>query len=472
MMSNPQFDENEDEVVGEVDIFLSQPKEGCELHVLQYPLRNAKVGIGKDRRVTGVNVRPKHGRIEVKLAVLPDNPDPEEIMSSVGCAKSFDMTQDLADEKNIGEEQILRSRPNRAAPDSNFGIASYTPPEDTDDNRACFTVVPIRSVVQLRPAFDYLDVHDAAVAKQRAEQKAARASARGIEMKQSQKQDESDVAPLQVSFRRRETERAAARRKNSHATLRQKEEGEAWVPIHFVPEGHIEAKQRREVLFNASRSAIATVVKEESMFDSETTYTDLFRTHTRHVQLGLVAKANTDNEPLSAKALRRLPTEAAVSQIITHARVVRLGDLLQLLGEEARPMEVLNAIRIAAVCLRGCWVAKKGCRKGLAKLKGAAERYEASRVVILNLFRNERVVSEMFAMQALGEHLLVSEASIESILKEVADRKRGIGWQFRLEDDDNFTMQYPELCRTQDEDWDRRVVSAMETLAKKKKKKR
>lgn len=468
-MSNHPLEEEEDEVVGEVDIFLSQPKENCELHVLQYPLRNAKIGIGKDRRVTGVNVRPKHGRIEVKLAVLPDNPDPEEVTSADGCGKSFDTTQDLADEKNIGEEQVLRSRPNRAAPDSNFGVASYVPPEESEDNKACLTVVPLRSVTQLRPTFDYLDAFDAVVAKQRAQEKAARANARGIEMKQPQQQDEGDVAPLQVSFRRRETERAAERRKNSHATLRQKEEGEAWVSIQFVPERHIDAKQRREGLFNASRTPVATVVKEESLFDAETTYIDLFRSHTRHVQLGLVAKANTDNEPLSAKALRRLPTEAAVSQIVTHARVVSFRDLLQLVGEEAPVIDVLNATRLVAVCLRGCWVAKKGCRRGFGKLKAAAERYEASRFLILNLFRNERVISEIFAMQALGDRMLVSEASIESILKEVADRKRDVGWEFRLEDDDNFTMEYPELCRTQEEDWDRRVATATETLAKKKK---
>lgn len=470
-MSNHPLEE-EDEVVGEVDIFVSQPKGNCELHVLQYPLRNARIGIGKDRRVTGVNVRPKHGRIEVKLAVLPDNPDPDEISSTDGCGKSFDMTQDLADEKNIGAEQILRSRPNRTAPDSNFGVASYVPPENSEDGKACVTVVPLRSVTQLRPTFDYLDAFDAVVAKQRAREKAARASARGIEMKQPQQQDEGDVAPLQVSFRRRETERAAERRKNSHATLRQKEEGEAWVPVQFVAEGHIEAKQRREGLFNASRMPVATVVKEESLFDAETTYTDLFRSHTRHVQLGLVAKANTDNEPLSAKALRRLPTEAAVSQIVTHARLVSFRDLLQLVGQEVPVSDVLNATRLVAVCLRGCWVAKKGCRKGLGKLKAAAERYEASRVVILNLFRNDRVISEMSAMQALGDRMLVSEDSIESVLNEVADRKRGVGWEFRLADDENFTVQYAELYKTQEEDWDRRVATATETLAKKKKKKR
>ncbi|CDF35395.1 unnamed protein product [Chondrus crispus] len=470
-MSFPHHDDEEDQVVGEVDIFLSQPKDSCELHVLQYPLRNAMVGIGKDRRVTGVNVRPKHGRVEVKLAVLPDNPDPDEITATGGCTKSFDMAQELADEKNIGEEQVLRSRPNRSAPDSNYAVASYIPPESTDDNRACFTIVPLRSVIQLRPTFDYLDVYDASVAKHRAEEKAARDKARGLHI-QSQKQDDGDVAPLQVSFRRRETERAAERRKSSHATLRQQEEGEAWVPLEFVPHGHVEAKHQREFLFNASLSSIASVVKEEAMYDVETTYTDLFCTHTRHVQLGLVAKANNSNEPLSAKALRRLPIEAAVAHVLIHARIVSYREICELLGKQAQAAEVLHAIRLGAFCLRGCWAAKKGRKKGLAKQRAIAERYDASRVLVLNLFRTSRIVSEQSAMQALGETVMISESSIEAILKEVADRKRGVGWEFRLEDGCEFVAQNPELCKVQDDDWERRVASATEALAKKKRKKK
>lgn len=471
IMNVPVYDDEEDEVVGEVDVFLSQPKEGCDLHVLQYPLRNAMVGIGKDRRVTSVNVRPKHGRVEVKLAVLPDNPDPDEITSTGGCTKSFDMAQELADEKNIGDEQVLRSRPCRTAPDSNYGVASYVPPEHTDDNRACFTIVPLRSVTQMRPTFDYLDAHDTAVAKQRAEEKIARDRARGI-YTQAPKPEEGDVAPLQVSFRRRETERAVERRKSSHAALRQQEEGEAWVPLEFVPQGHIEAKHQRNLLFNASLSSTASLVKEEAMFDAETTYTDLFRTHTRHVQLGLVAKANTSNEPLSAKALRRLPVETAVRQVITHARIVNFRELCELLGDGAPTVEILNATRIIAFCLRGCWVAKKGSKKGLGKQSAVVERYDASRVLILNEFRTSRIISETSAVQALGTNVLISESSIESILKEVADRKRGVGWEFRLDDGDDFVAENTELCRMQDDDWQRRIASATETLAKKKRKKK
>lgn len=459
--------EEDDEVVGEVDIFLAQPEKSSDLYVLQYPLRNVQIGIGKDRKVTGVNVRPKHGRIEVKLAVLPENPDPEDISNGEGCGKSFDMTQDLAEEKSIGEEQCLRSKPSLAPPDSNYALASFLPAERSLDGAPSFTIVPVRSVAQLRPTFDYLDAHDAKVAKHKAEEKAARAVARGLDTKQQQQPlDDKQVSQLQVSFRRRETERTAERRRNSHASLRMREESEPWIPVRFIPEHDDDAVRRRNALFANTRPVATTALKEEDVFDAETTYTDLFRSHTRHIQLGLVAKANTHAQQISARALKSLPTEAAVSQVISQARIVTFRDLHQLVGTESRSNDVLNATRIVAMCLRGCWVAKKSNQKSLRKLKLATERFDASRVLIFNIFRRKRTISEAEAIEALGDRVLVTEDSVQAILKEVADRKRGVGWEFRLEDDDGFAAEYPDLCATQNGDWEQRVMSAREVLSK------
>lgn len=459
-MESKRLDEEVDEVVGEVDIFLNQPERNSEIYVLQYPLRHAHVGIGKDRKVTGVNVRPKHGRIEVKLAVFPESTDQS---TEDDRGKSFDLTQDLAEEKSIGTEQVLRSRPSLAPPDSNYVIASFLPAEKTVNNSPSLTITPIRSVTQLRPAFDYLDAYDSEVAKRRVADKIARANARGIVTKQI---EDNDVAPLQVSFRRRETERAAERRKNSHATLRKREEDEAWVPVRFIPQDDDDAIRRKNALFTNTASSVAMNVKEEAIFDAATTYTDLFRGHTRHIQLGLVAKANILSEQVSTRGLKRLPTEAAVTQVITRARIVAFCDLHALVGEEKRTNEVLSATRIAAMCLRGCWVAKKSDQKALRKMRSATERFDASRVLILNIFRLKRVVSEVEAIEVLGDRMLISEDNVTAILKEVADRERGVGWVFRLEDDDNFASEYADLIATQQGDWEERVVAARETLSK------
>lgn len=450
-------DDDDDEVVGEIDLFLSQPPPSSELHLLQYPLRHAQVGIGQDRHVTGVNIRPKHGRIEIKLAVHPTLPTEVDEMES-----SFDMHQTLAAEKAIGMEQTLRSKPNFAAPHSNYGLGCFIPAEKSSAGRHAFTIVPVKSVVQLRPAFDYLDKHDMDVMRQKMVEKAAKATARGMEVKR-QTEEEEDVAPLQVSFRRRETERAVERRKNSHATLRQKEEDEAWINVNFLTAA--DCVNRKNGLFNVNRD---TIVKRESVHDMNTTYTDLYYSHTRHVRAGLVAKGSvvTNTEPLSARALKMLPTESAVAQAVTYARLVGFRDLLRLVGEMKPVNEVLSALRIMAVCLRGCWVAKKGLKNGFEKIKSTEERYEASRFLVLDLFRRQRIVTEKMAIDALGERMLISEVTLQSILKEVAEFRRGHGWEFRLEDDPHFVAQYANLCAVQEQDWDERIATSRETLAK------
>lgn len=448
--------EDDDEVVGEIDLFLSHPPPNSELHLLQYPLRHAKVGVGQDRNITGVNIRPKHGRIEVKIAVHPTLP-----MEVDGMESSFDMDQALAAEKDIGIEQILRSRPSSMTPHSNYGLGCFIPAENSSVGKPAFSVAPVKSVAQLRPAFDYLDRRDLDMMRQKMVEKAARATARGMEVKQQT--EEEDVAPLQVSFRRRETERAAERRKNSHATLRQREEDEAWVSVNFLAAPDCEDSKRE--IFDISKG---TVVKRESLHDRATTYTDLYYSHTRHVRAGLVAKGSVvaGAEPLSARALKMLPTEGAVAQAVSYARVVGFRELLRLVGEMKPVNEVLNALRIVAVCLRGCWVAKKGLKRVFGKSKSAEDRYEASRFLVLDLFRRDRVVTERMAIAALGERMLISEVALQSILKEVAEVRRGHGWEFRLEDDSHFEAQYAKLCKTQEQDWDERVVASRDTLAK------
>lgn len=463
---------DDDDVVGELDFKLSQPPSGSELHVLQYPLRTV-VGIGADRSVKGVSLRPKHGRVEVRLAVLPNQPPGEmdDVAMEDGCGKSFDYQQENAEEKAIGATQCLRSGAVVTAPNANYAIGAYTPPNDgMDEERGAFVVVPLRGIAQLRPTFDYLDEYDAEIAKQRAEEKAAKAIARGtaVQARPAEQPEDEDVAPLQVSFRRRETERAAERRKNSHAALRRKEEEEPWVEVDFYHLSTPEAIEARHTLFASSSSpgVAPTAVKEEVAFETETSYMDLFRAHTRSLKLGIVVKGSTDSEPLSMRSLRCMPANVAVSQVITHARLARFEDLRRFVADDVSDEEVINATRIVAVTLRGCWVAKKCARPAAVKPNARAglERFEAARVLILNLFRTSRAVSCHDAIQVLGDEAPLSKDGAESVLAEVADKKQARGWVFRMPDQDHFKYEYSELCQAQDADWDHRVAAAKALL--------
>lgn len=448
-------DEPDDELIGEADVILSQPPKNSDLYLLQYPLRTQDVPIGTERSVEGVSIRPRHGRVEMRLSVVPTI---QQDGVRENCAKSFDKFQDHADEKAIGDVQLLRSQPSVAKPHANYAAARYA--KDTSS----FVIVPLRTVTQLRPAFDYLDAREAAIAKQRAEDKAARAAARGL---QTEGPEENEIAPLQVSFRRRETEKAAERRRNSHASITKREMEEPWLPLQYKSDT-ASVEETREALFSPARTGTQNPLKEEdAAFEPDTSYMDLFQAHTRSVKLGIVTKGSAQSEPLSMRALQRLPTNSAVAQVITHTRIMRFEDLLRVAPSTVPAEEVLNATRIVAVILRGCWVAKNSTLSSAAKVKRGSERYDAARVLVLNLFRLSKVVTCADAIDALGHPPALSQDRVESILSEVAHRETGVGWVFRLEDDLHFQEEYPDLVAAQEADWDRRVAMAKNLLTSK-----
>lgn len=467
--------DDDDEVAFECDVLLSRPVQNDEVHVFQYPLRHAKVGVGKDRRVTGVNIRPQYGRVEVQLSVFPDDPatsaaDGDQMELAQPCTRSFDGSQMGAEEKNIGRTQKLRSRSHLQSPTCNYAVASIV---ESKEKNLQFVIVPVHSVSQLRPAFDYLDEYDEAVLKQRVQKSNIRSAIEsGISPKtEIELQKDKDVAPLQVSFKRRESERAAERRRNSHATLREREEGEAWITLDYHNHISTESDKRMQQIFNNEKASIEPKEENEDELivdtkeDSHTDYKDLFVVHTKGARTEPVSKGTINPQETSQRSLKLLATNAAVIQVVAYARIVHFSEICSLTGD--RPIkEVLAAGRVAAYCLRGCWVAKKGLRE-MRRLQTVAERYDACRILILSLFRTNRAITSKMAEDCIGEPLLITEKAISSILSEVAvEPTRGKGWFFKLEDDHQFKAAHPEIVKKQDAEWDNRIASAREAVSK------
>lgn len=442
---------DDDEIIDEVDLFLSTPEAGSSVHIFQYPLRNPAAGIGQDRCITDVRIRPKHGRVEVKLSVLPNVEGAEEDI-----AASFDLQQEELHKKNIGHEQVLRSRPNSGNAEANFGLAQYIPAENSTTGEAMFVMAPVQSVAQLRPVFDYVDNHDLEVFKSKMQMRAARAKARGEDAEENGNGNE--IEDVSMTFLKRESERGAERRKNSYATLKKKEEDEPWVVMKFRKED--ECEETKKNLFENRM-----YVKREGPHVANTTYTDMYYEHTQHIRKGLVAKANStaDEERMPSRAIKMLPTENAVAHVLKHARVIGFRDLLRMVGD--KPVnEVLSAARKAGMCLRGCWVARKARVAGTSRDRRFEDRLDMSRVLVLNLYRLKMVVTEKMAEDALGEKMLISHTRLRDILAEVAEWERGKGWVFRWEHDQGFEVQYGKVVEEQNAEWDMRVSQAKEVL--------
>ncbi|CAN8071316.1 unnamed protein product [Agarophyton chilense] len=316
--------EDEDVVVGELDVYLRSPAENTELHLLQYPLRHARSKMGSERRIAHVQLRPRHARLQLKLQLYPQLDDFTQ-------TKSFNA--DAAVEKQIGQQQTLVSQPHLQPPQSNYVVGCYVP---NAPSGAAFNLVPLRAVHQLRPTFGHIDEHDR-------NQLLARAERKGL-LSGAAVDAPLDAAPLQLSFRRRESERAAERRRNSYATLTQREQTDDWLPLQFAPAHRDDVQAKKNALF-----ACAELLDvKDTAFELTTSYRDLYQLHTRHLRAGFVAKASVDKDKLSAKQLRALPTDSAVACAVKQARIVRLSELHELVGTHRGGEELLSSLRKCA----------------------------------------------------------------------------------------------------------------------------
>ncbi len=411
-----------DEVLYEADFILSQPEKSETLYLLQYPLRSSAVPVGSERVIEGVDVRARHGRVQMRLSVQPTI-----AQLGVKYGVSFDEDQPT---KQIGPTQTLRSAPATTRPHANYAAARFV--------NGALVAAPLRSVSQMRPCFDYLDVADVEAARQRIK----------IEPK-----PETDDTPLQIAFPKRESEKAAERRRSSHAALVRREAEESWLPLEY--KNKEDSEKAREALLGQLRITAAKVKVENAPVkqgaDDDAGYLELYDAHTRRTAA-------------QRRALKHGPVSEALLDLFQHARLVSFKNCLEC--TTAPDKQVLDALRNVAVCLRGNWVIKSA--KTDTRDSNLIQKDDAARTLVLNLFRTSKVVTTGKAMKTAR---FLTEERVHAVLSEVSTRQK-TGWVFKLPDDERFKTFCKDVVEKQESDWELRVGIANKLLEKGWKKKR
>jgi len=470
MTSYDTEEDEDDELVYETDFFLSQPTPSTNLYLLQYPLRTNFVPVGTERPIQGVSIRPRHGRVEVRLGMLgPSNAmDGEEEEEKV------------TDEslRNIGRTQILRSQPASARPHANYTVSYVVD--------GALVVIPLKSILQLRPTFDYIDRSVIAMANSKQQQ----------QQPNNNNNDNNTLEPttVNVAIRKRESERSATRRRNSHVSQVKREAEEAWIKLDYSTVSNCEEVYDYKMFNPASvragltKSEIvpASIAKIEEVAPatkvSTSSYLELYEAHTRSSKIG-----NSVNqfEPLSVKSYISMSPSVAISTFLSHARLVKFSDVLNITSEAVDTKEVFSALQSTAFLLRGCWVSKKAT--GLTKMptnsinmaagsssmgkqsrenRRLGEKLNAARHLILNMFRyNRRVIFEKIPDMV---KIFLTGARIAQILGEVAvslEKQPGV-WEFKLDDDEQFIEFFKgSLVKDQTIDWNKRVTNATKVMS-------
>jgi len=253
-------------------------------------------------------------------------------------------------------------------------------------------------------------------------------------------------APLQVQYRRKETERQAEARMASHAHVVGLMEAEPWSLYSVQAAGGERAEELLSRLCAADESpagegmsvaayAHAVVPVREADADS-----------------GLAAEGGGE---LSRSHLHALPLEEAVRTVFAKGseHTVRTDVVRSLCPPGATDERLLEVVRQFAVLVQGVWVAKSELRYPRGDAEGAALRLARDNLLHL-LARSRSVRCEVAAAVACTPQQLreLMEPLATKTLKGHTQ-----SWEFREPTDTEFLALHPELAAKQAELWTARA---------------
>ena len=317
--------DEDDPVVEEFDVFLS--KQLAEnLFLLQYPVRPSQMTYD-DADVTNVKFKPRQQTLmyEVGIDVTSNNYNKSKGEQIAINVDGSDPGANATYQSEKMDKQVLTSLPSGAKP-NRYAVGYFS------NNQ--LHVTPLKSVLQMRPSFSYLD----------------QADTRKTQSADVKTDDEEETAQaVTVRYARRETDHAKARRLASYQYMKKKQEEELWVSLTHYPLSGALAESERMLLY-------AKNTEEENRFydDSEKFLEKLIpKSKTKESE-----KASVPSNVLSMTDLKKMSVGEQVKAIMFKAKAISFGELLYYLPKRAEASTVLSHLQQVALLVQGCWVVK------------------------------------------------------------------------------------------------------------------
>eukprot|EP00899_Mesostigma_viride_P025237 jgi/Mesvir1/5899/Mv00670-RA.1 len=397
--SNARGVAENDRVVRTIDVFFTPRESDVKLYLLQYPLRPPWRPYN-DGQYSEVRVKPNQGRVEV------------------------DCTLDQTNE-NYDQEASEHLRIKKCTLTS-----SHTPLVSS------YAVGVLRGN-QLRPSLQYLG-NDAK----------GKASNRGLvedleDMEEGEDDAEApstDLTPLQVQIRRRETERQVESRMQSHAYLKQQDEAEPWLTLPIHDRGSDEARDIHESLFATTNYPIPFNMTRSQYLSKLCPPPGL-------------AVDTGERGGLSKSYLDALPLEERIHAVLVEGEIhIRhYLRIFRVARGEYSDREILAILEKKAQLIEGCWVTKSELFLD--------EKAAALRDYLLSRF----ALNRMLHLSMKEEHL--PQAKVKAALQEVAILRKGGQWEFKIERDEDFIKKFPDVVERQQQQWADAEPSIRERMA-------
>lgn len=245
--------DEEDEIVAEIDVILSQDLSD-QLYVLQYPLRPVWRGYD-NTMLDSVRFKANTQILEMEYRLKEDERSREQqtkISSATTGVEYDDPTKSM--EKHMVRSSVV---PNK----SNYLVGLYRENE--------LFVTPLKAVMQMRPSFAYIDQSAEARAKRKEEAEAA-----GIKMSTddlSTAEKPPADAPIELKpalFQVKKPERAVNPNKpKSYQALKQQEAADPTLTLEYAPRERADSLATFERITGRERSEVRFLfLKLQSQF--------------------------------------------------------------------------------------------------------------------------------------------------------------------------------------------------------------
>ncbi|XP_054712327.1 DNA-directed RNA polymerase III subunit RPC5-like [Uloborus diversus] len=424
-----ETDADDDEVVSEVDVFLSK-RLAETLYVFHYPHKSSNIP-NDDVECLSARIKPKQQKLEMEIAINThssnyDRSRGEQMAINVD---GLNPTGDTYFKSSYMDKCILTAK-KAGSPADRYAVGLL--------RKDGLHITPVHSIVDLKSGFTYMDKIDALVKKSFA---------------QEEEEEEEEAVAVTVRFEGPNAERERQMRQKSFKYQQQKNATEPWINVNYHPLGSSRSKMEYEML---SCSCMYQDVTSSCVSSEE------------YMKV-LVPEALRQSGFHAAKAeelavLADKPLSDQIKHLLINAHVLNFSQLLEKLAAKVDPVSVERLVQQFAVLVQGCWVVKSELLYDEDSVSAAtglnAKMLISARDYIVWLFTKSRIVTRNEVLASV----YIPNEDLKNILSQIAVQS-GRGWEFKYPMDADFLESHPAIEQSQEIKWDLRYKKLVKELS-------
>eukprot|EP00038_Savillea_parva_P002226 m.111919 g.111919 ORF g.111919 m.111919 type:complete len:632 (+) comp10768_c0_seq3:44-1939(+) len=420
--------DEDDPVVRELPVYLSLEL-ARQLYLLQYPLRPADTPYPG---APSARIKPDQQRIELafSLDTAGENYDPTK--GSAIASATVDPNEDGIVEEDeqpmfpSGRMDSVTLRSTRVPFKAHYAVGVIA-----DDK---VHLSPLHGITQLRPAFTHLEEMDR-IKQAASKNKGGKGEGGGEESR-----------PYSTTFKRRETERAAAARMRSHSHLQKQSDAEPWVDLTVYGEGSPQAADARTKLLAKTHAPRDFGVSADAWVEYITRGSG-----------AATAESVQQSEDIAENGgvlehVRLLPLRDAIFTLMRRAQVLRFDEIVAHVQVTSLD-EVFTILRQCAQAIDGVWVVKSDILYEKTTRGTSQSLLRRCRDYILLKFRNAEHITRTEIRQRFPIDSTQLQEMLEGIAVPVPGEDGRAPWTFCEPPDVDFMQTHDRIMQLEDERW-------------------